>query len=194
MKTDKNIWNDFRAGDDEALEYIYRKYAKVLFHYGYYISTDKDLLSDSVQELFCYLIEHRHNLNEINNLNGYLLISFRRLLLSNLKKRRENENRYDSINDVENIEMKTDLVESDEKPDPELLYSYFFNNSGLSKKQKEALYLKFIRALSYEEVGGILGIKYQSCRTIVYRALIKLRISANKYLSQDSVSLKVINQ
>ena len=45
----------------------------------------------------------------------------------------------------------------------------------LSSRQKEAIYLRFIRDLSYEEIGEVLGINYQSSKNLVSRTLIKLR-------------------
>lgn len=45
----------------------------------------------------------------------------------------------------------------------------------LSSRQKEAIYLRFIRDLSYEEIGEVLGINYQSSKNLISRTLVKLR-------------------
>ena len=47
----------------------------------------------------------------------------------------------------------------------------------LSPRQREAIYLKFISELSYNEIGLIMKLNYQSARNLVFRALEKLRES-----------------
>jgi DNA-directed RNA polymerase specialized sigma24 family protein len=45
----------------------------------------------------------------------------------------------------------------------------------LSRRQKEAIYLKFVSDLSYEELSKVMNLNYQSARNLVFRGLEKLR-------------------
>ena len=45
----------------------------------------------------------------------------------------------------------------------------------LSARQREIVYLRFIRELDYNEIGDFLGINYQSAKNLVSRTLVKLR-------------------
>lgn len=52
----------------------------------------------------------------------------------------------------------------------------------LSPRQKEAIYLKFVSNLSYEEISKVMQMNYQSARNLVFRGLEKLRQSYPKDL------------
>ena len=45
----------------------------------------------------------------------------------------------------------------------------------LSTKQKEILYLRFYQGMDYEQIAEVLGMKYQSLRNAVSRAIKNLR-------------------
>jgi len=45
----------------------------------------------------------------------------------------------------------------------------------LTPKQKEILYLRFYQGLDYEQIADVLGMKYQSLRNAVSRAIKNLR-------------------
>jgi DNA-directed RNA polymerase specialized sigma24 family protein len=47
----------------------------------------------------------------------------------------------------------------------------------LSARQKEAIYLKFVVGLSYEDLCGVLHLNYQVTRNLVHRGMAKLRES-----------------
>ena len=45
----------------------------------------------------------------------------------------------------------------------------------LTDRQREIIFLKYSKNLSYEEIGEILGINYQSIRNLTHRAVSELR-------------------
>jgi RNA polymerase sigma factor (sigma-70 family) len=45
----------------------------------------------------------------------------------------------------------------------------------LTSRQREAVYLKYVTGLDYEDISVILDINYQSVRNIIYRAVQNLR-------------------
>ena len=45
----------------------------------------------------------------------------------------------------------------------------------LSKRQKEAVYLKYYSGLDYEDIGEVMDINYQSTRNLIFNALKSLR-------------------
>ena len=53
---------------------------------------------------------------------------------------------------------------------------------SLSPRQKEAIYLKFVTNLSYEELSLVMNLNYQSARNLVFRGLEKLRENFPKSL------------
>ena len=47
--------------------------------------------------------------------------------------------------------------------------------SVLSSRQKELVYYRFVKGLSYEEIGDIMGLTYQSLQNLLQRAFSRLR-------------------
>ena len=58
----------------------------------------------------------------------------------------------------------------------------------LSSKQREGLFLKFDRNLSYPEIADLLNISVESARTSIYRALKELR----KYLLKEDIFISLL--
>jgi RNA polymerase sigma factor (sigma-70 family) len=46
---------------------------------------------------------------------------------------------------------------------------------GLTKRQKETVYLRFTRGLAYDEIAGIMGMEVESCRNTISRAIKTIR-------------------
>ena len=87
MKSDKEIWNDFRKGKNYALSHIYHQHVQSLFRYGKKFSSDDELIKDTIQDLFFDLIRTRENLGKTDNICFYLMRAFRRKLVKNLKNK-----------------------------------------------------------------------------------------------------------
>jgi DNA-directed RNA polymerase specialized sigma24 family protein len=61
------------------------------------------------------------------------------------------------------------------------------NLEKLSKRQREAIYLRFHQEMEYEDIAGIMAINYHSAVNLVYEALKFLR--KNWFLISVSVVL-----
>ena len=55
IENDKLIWNRFLAGDNEAFSEVYQKYVQSLFLYGLQFTSDRELVKDSIHDLFVKL-------------------------------------------------------------------------------------------------------------------------------------------
>ena len=55
----------------------------------------------------------------------------------------------------------------------------------LSDRQREAIYLRYVSGLSYEELSEVLQLNYQSARNLIHRGIEKLR----KIYYEESLSL-----
>jgi RNA polymerase sigma factor (sigma-70 family) len=176
ITSDTILWNSFRSGDNKSFENIYRKYVKPLYHYSEKFTNDKDLVLDCIQELFVDLFIHRQNLGETNNIKFYLFISLKRKILGSLRKNimvqafPEDELPFLSVFSTEEEVYR-------QETDIETLNRLNKALGTLSPRQKEAIYLRFVVGLQYEEICLILEMNYQSVRNLVYRAIEKLRKS-----------------
>lgn len=170
MKSDKEIWNDFRKGKDYALSHIYHQHVQSLFRYGKKFSSDDELVKDTIQDLFLDLIRTRENLGKTDNICFYLLKSFRRKLTKNMKD--EFPQHFN-----ENFELTPEIVYSAEhefiQKEELTRREQLVNNalSEISPRQREILYYKFNCNFEYDQICEIMNIKYDSARKQVSRAL-----------------------
>ena len=49
---------------------------------------------------------------------------------------------------------------------------------GLTPRQREVVYLRFIHEMSYEEISGIMGINLQSAKNLLSRTVVSIRKSS----------------
>lgn len=172
--SDTLLWKDFLAGDEKAFENIYRVYVKPLYQYGSKFTLNKEVVLDSIQDLFVELFIHRQNLGETDNIKLYLYVSLKRKLTRTLRKNNlvqsfpDNELTFLSDYSLENEIFDN---ESEIKKINELNKAL----NMLTSRQKEAIYLKFVCRLKYEEIAQIMDLNYQSVRNLVCRAIEKLR-------------------
>jgi len=175
---DEKIWNDFRQGDKEAFSALYRRFFKLLIQSGLKITSDLDLIKDCVHDLFVNIWNSRTSLSTPDSVNSYLVISLRREILRQLKKSRLVQA------DIEKIEIEEkshsaeeSLIVSQEIEEQENRMSAALK--CLTKRQKEAIYLKFYANLSYIEIGKKMAIGSDSIYNLISKAIHNM-ISINK--------------
>ncbi len=176
--TDANrlLWKSFKKGDKQAFSQIFKSYYTDLYYYGIKLVGNEDLVKDDLQNLFTELWERRRNLGEINHIKAYLIKSFRRKLLKTVTKSRKNitieiNSNTQEINfelSIEELIIQGEKLEIDIKKLKTIL-------EDLNKTQKEIIYLKFYNNLDYKDIAEITGLKYQSVRNSMHKALKVLR-------------------
>ena len=177
------LWNLMLKGDMMSLEVLYRRHYELLLNYGLKYCTDEEMVKDAIQDLFVKLC-NSSRLSSTDYVRSYLLKSLRNILFDKLS----------SLKVVEDLnELSFELTVDDtylaalfKDNDEELLLSKKIMEAykSLSDNQREAIYLRYIKGLSYKEVAVILDINPQSSMNLVSRALTKLRmkIADDNYL------------
>ncbi|MCL4484111.1 MAG: sigma-70 family RNA polymerase sigma factor [Bacteroidetes bacterium] len=179
--SDNHLWTDFISGDEEAFRRLYEIYIQDLFKYGCHFSTDEELIKDCIHDLFIDLHHYRSKLKKTDNIKAYLFVSLRRIII---KKNRQEEKRKPL--DINGLPFKYSLCIDDnaeELKDEQRLKFLESAMKELSARQREAIYLKFVSGLSYEELSKVLQISYQASRNLIYRGMERLR---------DSISAKTL--
>jgi RNA polymerase sigma factor (sigma-70 family) len=177
---DTEIWEKFKEGDNEALSIIYSENSRKLYQYGLKLTANCSIVEDAIQDLFSDLIRNRRKLGYTDNIQFYLIKSFKRKLQRQLQK----ENRYNlNENDVEyvfgitySIEQ-TIILEESSNQKIKLLRKAL---NELTPRQKEAIYLKFTDELEYEEIAEIMEMNIESCRNLIYRSIKSLKDSFHR--------------
>lgn len=170
MRTDKEIWDDFRKGEAYALSHIYHQHVNLLFRYGKKFCQDNEMVKDTIQDLFIDLIRTRKYLGETDNICFYLMASFRRKLAKSMKKKIPLEYSGDQELTAEIVySAEHDLIDKEELTQREHAVKKAL--AELSPKQREILYYKFTCNFDYDQICEIMKLQYDSARKQVSRAL-----------------------
>lgn len=172
----ESVWKRFCTGDHEALNLIYRKHIDDLYHYGMHFCRDSERVKDCLQDLFqCLWLDREHLNTEVNNIRYYLITSLRRRLLRSLEKTRRNytEALCDTF-DFELVSPREDGIIQDE-----ILRQHLKQlNEGiaiLTRRQREAIYLRFYQNLSYDEIAKLMTMKVESVYNVISKAISLLK-------------------
>jgi RNA polymerase sigma factor (sigma-70 family) len=167
------VWNDFLNADQKAFEALFRKYYKVLYLYGYKIVRNRQLVDDCIQDLFLDLWTAKERLGEVTSVRGYLFKALKFKLNRELRK----ENRFDEIEEEPNewfeISHESWLIEQQTDSDRKERLTNLMGQ--LTKRQQEAIYLRFYAQLSYDEIAEIMKLTYQAVINLVYKSVKFLR-------------------
>ena len=187
---DSTLWLSFKKGNDLAFSILYNKYVQRLYSYGMHSCRDKDLVLDCLQELFTLLWDRREKLSEVTCVNYYLFKSFRRLLMNRLTVGRKfliSLSDRDSYGFDFSPSQEDALIE--EEWETERNKKVRNSLHSLTKRQREAIYLKFFNQLSYHEVAAIMDLHVDSVYNLISKSIDLLR----KKLKGDAVFLMVFS-
>ena len=171
---DRELWDSFKAGDDRAFSHIYETYADLLFSYGMRFTSNREIVRDTLQELFIKLYKNRKNLSTTDHIKFYLFCAFRHQLQNELAK---------VIPSVDITECETTFT-LDQSALDQLIYDEKELNrqkklnqllNDLPVRQKMVIQYRFIEGLKYEEIAQLMDMNYQSVHNLLQRALNKIR-------------------
>jgi len=144
------------------------------------------LVEDTIQNVFINFIKFRESIGSVKNLTGYLISTFRRQLYHDLNKHKKTilteqlpEEHFDYFRCPEQDQDMSD------KENKERLYSAIEQSiTKLTDKQREIIFLRFERELSYEEIAQILNLPVESCYKSSYRTIKIIRSEVEKILGK----------
>lgn len=184
--SDTEVWDDFLLGSQKAYAFMYEKYARVLYNYGYKIAQDRQLTEDCLQDLFLTILETRERLGHTDSIKFYLMRSLRRDIVRRISGGRVSGSQrgasqggqHRSIDDHDvdfRVEFQYEPTWLDSQISKERSESILHELNQLPARQKEALFLKFFDDLSYDEIAGIMGIETTSAYKVIYKAIAALQ-------------------
>ena len=164
-------WLRLLHGETDALAFFYERYADWLLRYGLSVAYNRELVQDSVQELFVQVWNRRENLTVPQSIKYYLMVSLRRIILKDVIKSRLTT---DSFPDNTLSLSHQHTLDLDEIEDTNARRLHVAVRS-LPPRQQEVIFLRFFDKLSYEEITVLTGLDYQVLRNTIYRAIKTLR-------------------
>lgn len=169
-------WRKFLNGrtESDAFTQIYNFYVNDLLSYGISLGFDEETCRDAVHDLFYKLYVDRNKLIHVKNPTSYLLRSFRNRLFNIHNRKSKTSNIED-----EDIPFRTDvtildkIVNEEEAEKLKDIVSKLLNE--LTPRQREAIYLRYMQEMEYEEIAELLNMNSNSARRLVHRGIKTLR-------------------
>lgn len=169
------LWNTFRDGDRAAFAQLYELFSADLYRYAYNLVRNREVVEDCLHELFLHIHENRARLGPTDNIRFYLYRALRRRLLDTVARL----NKFDSDDYI--FDRAEFLIQSHEVEliDNELLdhqkQVLIHELNKLPKRQKEVLYLVYMKGLTYPQAAEVMRITLKSVYNTVNVALTTLR-------------------
>lgn len=162
---------------------IYNEYMDTLYSYALHLGFDEQTAMDAIHDVFYKLCTHHSSLNEINNLKSYLFRSLRNRLIDIKRINRENTTHFiGTDNEQEVLPFQLHVTIEDKlimEEDAEEIRQKVENVlSRLTDRQREIVYLRYIKEQSYEEIAEIMQISVAACRNLISKSIARLKESS----------------
>ena len=166
--SDIALWNAFREGSKPAFAEIYQAHSAVLYQFGLLITSDKGLISDTLQDMFVRLWRRRLQIGSTDHIRRYLRVVFKRDLIKRVRKKGLIVFVEDIPESIDNDQSSPDLFDEKLKKLSQAM-------KELSPKQKSLIRLKYFDCQDYSTICKIMNIKYQSARNLHAEAIKRLQ-------------------
>jgi len=137
----------------------YNEYLDTLYSYALHLGFDEQTAMDAIHDVFYKFCTQHSSLNEIHNLKSYLFRSLRNRLIDMKRTNRED----------------TALLSTQDETQEVLPFQLHVNR--LTDRQREIVYLRYIREQSYEEIAEIMQISVAACRNLISKSITRLKDS-----------------
>lgn len=176
-KKDREIWKDFKAGNESAFIFIYEKHFKVLLNYGLNFTQDRDLVLDCLQDMFIALREKRATITETDAIKPLLFKIFRRMVNHYLRKQSKNKQiRADTSNYKFGFTLSAEQHIINRQINDEQIELLNRAILALTNTEREAIFHYYFENHSYQQIADIMGYsQVKTARSLVYKAIASLR-------------------
>ncbi len=173
MKSAAELTQRLQDGSQEALFSLMAMYYNDLYRYGIKFTADKELTKDIIGQFFLHVWDRRDKFAKAENLQGYLLISFKRFTINYLRKisRQLNFSKEETSACEYPYEDYIIAWQEEETMKSSLLLAI----ESLPPRQRELLQLRFYDQLSYEEIASRTSLSIRTVYNKLHEALKKLR-------------------
>ena len=162
-----------KKGDAGAYERLFAQYEADLYRMAYVYMKNREDAMDVVQETAYRSFKYVHTLKEPAYFKTWLI----RILINSahdvLKKRPEEVV----------VEPHLFVVEMDEHIDVKITLEAVMHY--LTKEEKDVILLKYYEDYTFEQIADVLQLKLGTAKTILYRALKKLKLALQQEEGYD---------
>ena len=160
---DRDDWRRFRQGDRIGLQQIYNRHKNKLYSFCFYVTGNREMSEDIVQETFVQLMSQRAKLHIEIALKNWLFICARNLVYNRMKKENKQILPLPQITNT-TVEMNIET-------------KLFIKNvlDKLSLDERELIILREQQQFTTREISDMLGISEEAVRVRLYRVRKKMQ-------------------
>ncbi len=178
---DLDLATRHRYGDPQAFEEVYGRFAKMVFNLAYRMSGTAEEAEDLAQEVFLRIHRHLGRFNGRSALKTWVYRVTLNHCRSKLGRKRYPSQPLAEENDGEGVR----LVDEGRSPEDLALARDAGRQVSLALRQvkpvfREAVVLRDLQGLSYEEIAEILKVRIGTVRSRIARGRERLRIVLEK--------------
>lgn len=176
----------FRRGDEDAFEWIFRRYFSPLCLYAEHFTKSRLTAEEITEDFFCHFWDQCHELNIDTSLKGYLFRGIRNRCLNYIRNQKVQQKHFDNKLSFALNEYEAEHI-SPEEPASDLINRELETQIGklidqLPDQCKTIFCLNRFENLTYPEIAAKLNISVNTVKTQMTRALCKLRAGLEEYL------------
>ena len=160
----------------------YKDHLDALYAYALHMGFDEQTAMDAIHDLFYKLCLREPTIDKYENLRFYLFRSLRNRLIDIHRSRREftalevNEE-WDAAAPPFHLEVTVEDIMILEEEKEAIRRKVENVLDGLTHRQREIIFLRYIHEYSYEEIAVIMEISVESCRNLLSRTITRLKES-----------------
>lgn len=156
------------------IESIYNSNIDDLYGYGIQLGFDRDVVMDAIHDVFYRICNSQYPLSKIENIRSYLFSALKNTLFNSVRANKK----FVSIDDFPmqqdyyfNIKVSVEdhLISHEEKEKICQIINFMLNS--LSNREREIVYLRYIKECDYEEISSKMGIDINSCYKLMHKAI-----------------------
>lgn len=173
---DRVLWQSVKKGNELAFSSLFKKFINPLYNYGMHFFPDSDLVKDCIQELFTRIWLKKDSLSDVIQVKFYLFKSFRNLFFAKISADKHAIHRDFWDDDCGGIDdsKESDWIQEEEALENSKLMQVAIEE--LTRRQREAVILRFYNNLGNKQVAEVMGISVEAVHNLVSKAIHLLRI------------------
>ncbi|UZR99747.1 RNA polymerase sigma factor [Chondrinema litorale] len=191
FKDDKETWIQFKAGSEPALVHIYNCYYKSLYNYTSQFTKDRNLIKDTIQDLFIELMQKRDKLSETTSIKFYLFRSIKNNLVAKIRRNSKMNLQSNLLDGYDfSLSYSIEQIIINQQIDKE--NQLRINNAlkVLTRKQREIIYYYFFEELKMEEIAVLMDFTNQkSAQNLLYKSI---KLLKGKLLIVSTINLYIM--
>jgi RNA polymerase sigma factor (sigma-70 family) len=170
---DEVIWKSLQKNDIDALAVLYSRFFKPLLRRGLQITSDREIVKDCIHDLFVEIWENKSNLTVPQSVKAYMIVSLQRKIIRQIKKSRSLTSEMERLISEVVVSKEEQIISEQTVHFQECVVIEALNS--LTKRQREAIQLKYYKNLSYEEIALVMKISTDSTYNLVSKAISNLQ-------------------